>query len=152
MAWAPEPQTRLTVSAGTLAGTPAPIAAEDLILAGRRLGPLAGQGWIAKPDAYYFPHHAPVTLPAWRVVRADGRRAYLDPDTGGLLAAVDAPARGYRWLHQGLHRLDFTPGLNHGPAWAGLVLVLLAAAGFGVATGVWLAWRRVKADLFGLIR
>jgi uncharacterized iron-regulated membrane protein len=133
-------------------GRPAPLGPEALSLAGRRLGPLTAQGWINAPDAYYYPHHEAVTLPAWRVVRADGRRAYLDPRTGEVLAAVDAPRRGYRWLHQGLHRLDFTPGLNRGPAWAGLMLVLLAAAGVGVATGVWLAWRRVKADLAALRR
>jgi uncharacterized iron-regulated membrane protein len=133
-------------------GHPAPLASEALTLAGRRLGPVAAQGWIAEPDAYYYPHHEPVILPAWRVVRADGSRAYLDPQSGGLLAAVDAPARGYRWLHLGLHRLDFTPGVNRGPVWAGLMLLLLAAASLGVATGVWLGWRRIRADLSALRR
>lgn len=133
-------------------GRHAPLDPEALVRAGRRLGPVAAQGWIAAPDAYYYPHHEPVTLPAWRVVRADGSRAYLDPRSGGLLAAVDRPGRGYRWLHQGLHRLDFTPGLNRGPAWAAVMLLLLGGATLGVATGVWLGWRRIRADLAGLRR
>jgi hypothetical protein len=129
------------------AGHPAPLAPGDLAAAGDRLGRVADQGMIAAEDAYYFSHHEAVSLPAWRVLMRDGRRYYLDPRTGGLLAAFDAQAKSYRWLHQGLHRLDVVPGFRRGPAWAAATLVLLSLVTFGVATGVWLGWRRILHDL-----
>jgi hypothetical protein len=128
-------------------GHPAPLAAADLAAAGRRLGPVASQGLIAGEDAYYFSHHEAVTLPAWRVLMADGRRDYLDPRSGVLMASFDGPAKGYRWLHQGLHRFDVVPVFRRGPVWASVTLFLLAAVTFGVGTGVWLGWRRVGHDL-----
>ena len=132
------------------AGRPAPLSPADLAAAGRRLGAVAAQGPITTEDAYYFSHHEPVTLPAWRVLLADGRRAYLDPRSGALLAEMDARAKGYRWLHQGLHRFDFVPGWRQGPVWAAGVLILLIPVAFGVGTGVWLAWRRIGLDLHQL--
>jgi hypothetical protein len=133
-------------------GRPAPVTPADLAAAGARLGAVARQGPTATEDAYYFSHHEAVTLPVWRVLMADGRRAYLDPRTGALLASFDGPAKGYRWLHQGLHRLDFVPGFRQGPVWAALTLILLAAVTFGVGTGVWLGWRRIGLDLHNLRR
>jgi len=129
------------------AGHPAPLAPADLAAAGERLGVVASQGLIGAEDAYYFSHHEAVSLPAWRVRLRDGRRYYLDPRTGGLLAAFDAQAKGYRWLHQGLHRLDFVPGFRRGPVWAVATLALLSLVTVGVATGVWLGWRRILHDL-----
>lgn len=134
------------------AGHLAPMTAADLTAAGARLGPVGGQGLIAEEDAYYFSHHETVTLPVWRVVLSDGHRVYLDPRSGALLASVDGPARGYRWLHEGLHRFDFVPGFRRGPLWAAVTLLLLAAVTFGVGTGVWLGWRRIGHDLDHLRR
>jgi len=133
-------------------GRLAPLTPRGLALAGDSIGPVAAQGIMTAEDAYYFAHHEPVTLPAWRVVLSDGRRYYLDPRSGGLLAGLDGPARGFRWLHQGLHRLDVIPGLRRGPAWAALTLLILAAVTFGVGTGVWLGWRRIGLDLHNLRR
>jgi hypothetical protein len=133
-------------------GHAAPLAEADLAAAGRRAGAVAEQGMITDEDAYYFSHHQTVALPVWRVVLADGRRFYLDPRSGETLASVDAPGRGFRWLHEGLHRFDFVPGLRSGPGWAAAVLILLAAASFGVATGTWLGLRRLIHDLASLAR
>jgi hypothetical protein len=127
-------------------GVPRPMTAVDLAAAGSRLGLVAEQGMISDEDAYYFRHHDAVTLPAWRVRLADGRRYYLDPRSGALLASIDAQARGYRWLHQGLHRLDVVPGFRRGPVWATATLVLLAAVTAGVGLGVWLGLRRIGHD------
>lgn len=129
------------------AGHPAPMAAPDLAAAGARLGEVAGQGAMTREDAYYFSHHEAVTLPVWRVLMRDGRRYYLDPRSGALVAAFDAPAKGFRWLHEGLHRLDFVPGFRRGPVWAAVSLALLSLASLGVATGVWLGVRRIGLDL-----
>jgi hypothetical protein len=135
-----------------VAGRPAPVIAADLAAAGLRLGAVASQGLMTREDAYYFSHHDTVALPVWRVLLADGRRGYLDPRSGALLGLLDGPAKSYRWLHEGLHRFDFIPGLRRGPIWAGLTLILLAAVTFGVGTGVWLGWRRIGLDIHNLRR
>jgi len=128
-------------------GRLAPLTARDLTLAGDSLGPVAAQGIMAAEDAYYFAHHEPVTLPAWRVVRRDGTRIYLDPATGEVLSVADPAAQQYRWLHKGLHRLDFVPGFDRGLGWSIAMVLLLCAVSLGVGSGVWLAWRRVVSDL-----
>lgn len=128
-------------------GAPARLSPQGLAAAARSLGAIESQGRIATGDAYYFAHHEAVRLPAWRIVLADGRREYLDPASGEVLRSVDAAARGFRWLHLGLHRLDFTPGLDRGPAWAAVMVLLLGGVTLGVGAGVWLAWRRLLHDL-----
>ncbi len=60
-------------------GRLAPLKPADLARAGASLGPVASQGIMRTEDAYYFTHHEAVTLPAWRVIRTDGTRVYLDP-------------------------------------------------------------------------
>ncbi|WP_411288047.1 PepSY domain-containing protein [Phenylobacterium sp.] len=130
-------------------GRRAALSAAELALALERLGPVAAQDTIAEEDAYYFAHHAPVTLPVRRVVLTDGTRYYLDPGSGEVLQVLDAPARGYRWLHLGLHRLDIIPGLRQGAGWAAAMVILLAGVTLGVGLGVWLAWRRAMHDLAG---
>jgi hypothetical protein len=128
-------------------GAEAPLSAADLMAAGARLGPVADQGPIRREDAYYFAHHRPVILPAWRVRLADGRRVYLDPRSAAVLADVDRSAQGFRWLHAAPHRLDFVPGARDGAAWAAMALALLAAVTGGVAIGAWLGVRRILHDL-----
>jgi hypothetical protein len=133
-------------------GHAAPVTPADLAAAGRRLGAVASQGLMTTEDAYYFSHHDRVTLPVWRVLLADGRRVYLDPHSGVLLASLDGSAKSYRWLHEGLHRFDVVPGFRRGPVWAAVTLALLAAVTFGVGTGVWLGCRRIGLDLTRLRR
>jgi uncharacterized iron-regulated membrane protein len=128
-------------------GRLAPLGAADLAKAGRELGPIASQGPITAEDPYYFAHHEPVTLPAWRVIRRDGTRVYLDTATGQLLSVVDPAAQQYRWLHLGLHRLDMIPGFSRGAGWSAAMVALLSAVSLGVGSGVWLAWRRISRDL-----
>lgn len=133
-------------------GRLAPLTAPDLVKAGDSLGAVAGQGIVPAEDAYYFAHHEPVTLPAWRVLREDGTRVYLDPATGEPLAVIDPAAQQYRWLHKGLHRLDIIPGFDRGLGWSLAMVVLLAAVTAGVGTGVWLGWRRIVSDVGQLRR
>jgi uncharacterized iron-regulated membrane protein len=133
-------------------GHPTPLRQADLALAAHRLGDVADQRLMDHEDRYYFSHHDTVALPVWRVILRDGRRYYLDPRSAAVLADIDADAKGYRWLHEGLHRLDVIPGLRRGPIWAFAVLALLAAVTFGVGTGVWLGWRRIGQDFARLRR
>lgn len=129
------------------AGQPAPLAEAQLAEATARMGKVASRGLIRVEDAYYRGHHETVALPAWRVVMADGVRFYFDPASARLLGRVDGDGKGYRWLFEAPHRLDVVPGFDRGPLWAAAMVLLLIAAGAGVATGVWLGWRRAMADL-----
>jgi hypothetical protein len=129
------------------AASAAPLTPDALARAANRLGPARSAVLIAHEDAYYYGHHEPVRLPAYRVILDDGVRFYLDPASGDVLRRIDAAARGYRWLFEAPHRLDFVRGFDRGPAWAAAVILLLLAAAGGVATGVWLGWRRLQADL-----
>jgi uncharacterized iron-regulated membrane protein len=129
------------------AGKPAPLAQAELAAAARRMGAVARQGTMSAEDDYYYGHHEPVALPAYRVEMADGVRFYLDPASGAVIGRVDAAARGYRWLFEAPHRLDFIRGLDRGAGWAAIVTLLLIVSGAGVATGVWLGWRRARSDV-----
>ncbi len=134
-------------------GRPAPMTAPDLAAAaGRIAGGTGARGLMTREDAYYFSHHETARLPVYRVIQNSGERDYLDPRTGELVAAFGADARGYRWLHQALHRGDFIPGMRRGPAWAAAMLLLLAGVTFGVATGVWLGCKAVWRDVRRSIR
>ncbi|MGA0606149.1 PepSY domain-containing protein [Phenylobacterium sp. VNQ135] len=124
-----------------------PLAQSDLRRAAAALGPVASQGLMQTEDAYWYGHHETVALPVWRVLRTDGTRFYLDPGTGELLGSADATAQGFRWWHLGLHRLDVIPGFDRGAGWATAMTVLLAFTGASVAIGVWLGWRRIRADV-----
>lgn len=133
-----------------VAGRPAPLSEPELAAAAERLGPAKSAAVIRQEDAYYYGHHEPVRLPAYRVELMDGVRFYLDPASGQVLRRVDGAARGYRWLFEGLHRLDVIRGFDRGPGWAAAMVLLLGIAGAGVATGVWLGWRRATSDLRAL--
>jgi len=134
-------------------GRPAPLSRSALAQAAARLGPARSQAVISRADAYYYDgHDGRAHLPAYRVELADGVRFYLDPASGQVLERVDAAGRAYRWLFAGLHRLDVVNGLRGGVPWTVAMTLLLTFAGAGVATGVWLGWRRAKADLGQLTR
>lgn len=128
-------------------GRSAPLTAPDLALAAARLGPATEAAMLTEEDAYHYGHHAPVLLPVYRVILTDGVRFYLDPASGRIVRRVDAAGRGYRWLFEAPHRLDFIRGFDRGPGWATAMVLLLAAAALSVVTGIWLGWRRVSADV-----
>lgn len=134
-------------------GRPAPLASADLAAAAARaLGPVASARMLAHEDQYWRGHHEPVVLPVYRVIATDGTRFYLDPASARVWKVSDPAQQGYRWLFEGLHRLDFVDGADRGAGWAAAMTLLLSFAGLGVATGVWLGWRRAKADLTRLAR
>lgn len=99
--------------------------------------------WLRTGDAYYYDHHDTVRFPVYRIVYGDGERFYLDALTGALVFAVDADRRLYRWLHYGLHRGDFV-FMRGRPLWDFIMIVLLGGVTIGVATGVWMGWRRLS--------
>jgi hypothetical protein len=71
--------------------------------------------------------------------------------SGRLLRAFDRNGRGFRWLQDGLHSLDF-PVLRKRPWWDLLVLPLLAAVTLVCATGTWMAWNKARRDVSRLWR
>lgn len=140
------------------AGHAAPLTPDDLSAAATRLaggGRIASQGVMDKDDDYYFSRdRVRAALPVYRVVLGDAARTryYLDPVSGALLQRIDANARWHRWLFAALHRLDFAAWLRARPLWDVLVLALMLG-GLGVsATGCWLALRRMRADVAGILR
>jgi uncharacterized iron-regulated membrane protein len=131
---------------------PAPVSETDLEAAAERMGGASGvasREMIAGEDAYYFSHHDPVRLPAYRVILNDAEhtRFYLDPATASLLRGVDANSRTYRWLFNGLHSLDFAAWLRRRPVWDIIVLALMLGGLAGTITGTYLTIMRIKRDL-----
>jgi len=132
-------------------GNGAPIFPEDLQAIAARL---AGNNQIVsaelrtEEDEYYFSHHNTVALPAYRIILGDAEstRYYIDPVTGSLLRRVDANSRAERWLFSSLHRLDF-PILRTRPLWDIVVVLLMLGGTALAATGVYLAFSRIKRDL-----
>ena len=125
------------------AGHPAPLDSRQRAYIAEVLGgPLT---LLSHGDDYYFSHHSePARLPAYRVVStSSGDRYYVDPLSGDLLAKLDAGARGYRWWHQGLHRLDFAAGVRERPQWDVIMWILMMGVTTVSLTGVYLAGRRL---------
>jgi hypothetical protein len=127
-------------------GAPAPLSAAELKFLAHTL---AGDGAPGAPqllrqeDSYYFSHHRDLAaLPVYRLVLASGTRYYLDSVSGMLVAKLDAGSRAYRWLHEGLHRLDFAAGLRSRPQWDLLMLLLMSGVTVLCVTGAYLGYRR----------
>jgi len=100
---------------------------------------------VTEGDAYYFSRHRNAAqLPIYRIVLHDEQqtRYYLDPLSGTVVQSLDSNGRWYRWLHQGLHTLDFSFALRTRPAWDLLMLALLAGVTGVCATGAYLGLRR----------
>jgi uncharacterized iron-regulated membrane protein len=130
------------------AAAAAPLSSDDLKFLARVL---AGAGAPITPqlmsgeDNLYFSHHREVVaLPVYRMILpGSGTRYYVDPVAGMLVAKLDANAQAYRWLHEGLHRLDFTASLRGRPQWDVLMLVLLSGVTVVCVTGAYLGFRRL---------
>jgi uncharacterized iron-regulated membrane protein len=109
------------------------------------VGPPATPQLMTHEDAYYFSHHRDAApLPVYRLASDDGSdRYYIDPVSGDLAAKIDRNARGYRWWHQGLHRMDFLPALRARPQWDALMLLLMSGVTVLCVSGVYLGYRRL---------
>jgi PepSY-associated TM region len=130
-------------------GAPAPLSGAELNFLARALGgdgkPSAPQ-LLRQEDSYYFSHHREVAaLPVYRLVLASGTRYYLDSVSGMLVAKLDAGSRAYRWLHEGLHRLDFAAGLRVRPQWDLIMLLLMSGVTVLCVTGAYLGYRRLMS-------
>jgi hypothetical protein len=131
------------------AGAPAPLLGADLAFIAEALAGQPAYGvpqLMTREDDYYFTHHRDVaSLPVYRMVLPGdaATRYYLDTVSGALMMKVDRGARAYRWLHEGLHRMDFTPMLRQRPQWDALMLLLMCGATALCASGAYLGVRRL---------
>ncbi|HTE42211.1 MAG TPA: hypothetical protein VK629_15400 [Steroidobacteraceae bacterium] len=135
------------VTATTLAD--APLQSSDVERVAQQL---AGDGatqvdLLMDGDNYYYSGHDPVDLPVYRVALDDKDRTryYVSPLSGDVLGKVDPIQRWYRWLFEGLHRLDFTSFLRQRPWWDLIVLPLLSGVTIVCCTGVFMGYRRLTA-------
>ena len=123
---------------------PSPLSAEEIGQAGQALGAVRVATLQQEDEFYYAFASSVASLPVVRLTMADDTRIYMDPVTGDLRTKIDSAARGYRWLHLGLHRLDFTAGMRRRPVWDVLVWTLLLGATSVSITGVWLGVRYLR--------
>src|SRR5262249_55404324 len=138
------------------AGNAAALTIAELAQAAQQLASGASiveQGLMDTEDAYYFSgHDVDAVLPVYRVILGDAEatRYYLDPRSGAMLHRADANGRWHRWLFSGLHRIDFTAWMRSRPLWDIIVLPLMLGGLAVTATGLYLAFRRVRSDLQSL--
>jgi uncharacterized iron-regulated membrane protein len=136
-------------------GHKAPTEPQDLTAAADRIAgekEIASQDMLAREDEYYFGapgRRSGVTLPVYRVILNDAEhtRFYIDPTSGALMGRMDSAGRGYRWLFNGLHRIDFAPWLRARPLWDVIVLILMLGGLALTGTGAYLAILRIGRDL-----
>jgi hypothetical protein len=129
-------------------GSPAPFDEAEhqraaRLLAGE-LGP-AQVDLLATEDAYYYRGAAASRLPVVRITvpAMQDTRFYLDHITGQVSAIADPGARGFRWVHLGLHRLDFFGWLRARPLWDIVTLPLMLGVTAVCVFGVWLGARKL---------
>lgn len=125
------------------------LADEMILAAARQLVPGAqpvSHVRLNEEDAYWYSHHNERKLPVLRVMFDDPDQtwAYIDPDTGAVLARIRASDRIHRWVFSALHSLDFRWLLAHRPAWDAVMWTLSLAGLVISVSGVVIGWRRLR--------
>lgn len=131
----------------TAAGIAAPLTGTELRAALRNGPALTSLELMTQSDNYYYEHKNPAKLPVWRAILKDDEqtRLYIDATSGRLIRAFDRDGRGFRWLMNGLHSLDF-PGLRTRPIWDIVVIPLLAMVTVVCGTGTWMGIAKLRRD------
>lgn len=104
---------------------------------------------LDRNDAYYYTIDGSVPSPMLRVRFDDAPQTWLhvDPVSGQIVEKIDSRRRLYRWLFNGLHRLDF-PFLAARPIARQIGIVVLCVLGFMFSvTAAVIAYRRLLRDL-----
>jgi len=133
------------LNAKTLAAAPLALADVQRIAGVLARGQTAKVELLVAGDAYYYAGHEARELPVYRVALNDAEqtRYYLNPTTGDVVDKIDPNRRAYRWLFEGLHRLDFTAFLRQRPWWDLIVLPLLLGVSVLCFTGVYMGYKRI---------
>lgn len=101
--------------------------------------------WLTSGDLY-FNQDAQKTPRVLRVAFADALNTtfYIDARTSKILASQDSYSRTYRWLFNGLHRIDIPPLGDRLLARRITIFVLSAGGVLLTLAGIVLGWRRVR--------
>jgi hypothetical protein len=102
---------------------------------------------LTAEDDYYYGHKQLVELPVYRLTLTDPDQThvYFNATTGDA-RIIDATAKRYRWFEAGLHSLDFA-FMRARPVWDIITIFLMIAVTIACATGTWLSFTRVGADV-----
>ncbi len=101
---------------------------------------------LTDSDPYYFSRREPILLPVVRLTQGS-ERAYIDPVSAEIVQSIDGGSRWYRWLHDGLHHLDFFPSWRTGLFRNFVMLPLLLATTSVCCIGAYLGLRRLIRSL-----
>lgn len=129
---------------------PAPLLQSELEAGLQSRGGLLASGKLdvlTQEDDYYYGHKTPVSFPVYRLTLTDPDQThvYFNATTGDA-RIIDATSKRYRWWESGLHSLDFA-FMRARPVWDIVTLILLAAVTAACATGMWMSFTRVGADV-----
>jgi len=108
-------------------------------------GALASAQWLSNGDLY-FNQDAQTTPKVLRIAFADALNTtyYVDARTTKILASQDSNSRVYRWLFNGLHRMDIPPLTDRLLARRITIFILSAGGVLLTVAGIVLGWRRVR--------
>jgi len=137
---APNTQSVAEVGRGEPEQASLPLAALSPIA--RRLGPDCGDPSEVRPQDNYTIASVISGDPVYRI-RCGERWYDIDGASGALLQTTDASRRAYRWLFDGLHRLD-VPALASRPMLRTALIVALCGIGLVLSlTGIVIGARRL---------
>jgi len=108
-------------------------------------GAVASAHWLTNGDLY-FNQDAQTTPKVLRIAFADALNTtyYVDAHTTKILASQDSNSRIYRWLFNGLHRMDIPPLTDRLLARRVTIFILSAGGVLLTVAGIVLGWRRVR--------
>jgi len=108
-------------------------------------GAVASAQWLSNGDLY-FNQDAQTTPKVLRIAFADALNTtyYVDARTTKILASQDSNSRIYRWLFNGLHRMDIPPLTDRLLARRITIFILSAGGVLLTVAGIVLGWRRVR--------
>lgn len=101
--------------------------------------------WLTNGDLY-FKQDAQQTPLVLRITFADALSTtyYVDARTTKILTSQDSHSRVYRWLFNGLHRMDIPPLTDRLLARRITIFILSAGGVLLTVAGIVLGWRRVR--------
>lgn len=118
------------------------------------LGTISRSAWLHEADSrYYALRHHPRSFPVARIELDDSAATvlYISPRNGQIEVISNRHDFTYRWLYQGLHRLDL-PLLVEYPLLRDITVILLSILGLALSlTGCVLGWRRIMNNSTGVI-
>lgn len=137
----------LTV-ADTVVGTVIAPTKDQILTAAAQLLPAATmtiQEILTQPDAYWYSHGDQRPLPVLRVGFDDDTQTWfhIDPRSGDILGRMDNRQRAYRWLFNGLHRLDIPPLLHYHPGRDSVIWLLSMIGTIVSVSGIVIGRRRL---------